>query len=479
MTGRKKETQELNDLYNSNKAELVAIYGRRRVGKTYLIDDTFKDRITFRHAGLSPAEQEKHGLLKKQLEGFYYSLLRSGMHEKRRPKSWMEAFFMLETYLDAINDGSRQLIFIDELPWLDTPRSGFMTAFESFWNGWACFHNNVMVIVCGSAKSWILDNLINNHGGLYNRVTYEIKLMPFTLHECELFFRDKGINLSRYDIVQSYMAVGGIPYYLGYFRRDYSLAQNLDFLFFSSKAKFRDEFNRLFDSIFDRPEIMKTIVRKLYTKRNGFSRGELLEALKITEGETLSKSLNALVTSEFVIKYVPFGSKGNDNHYKLIDPFCLFYLHFVEKLNTINEEGYWLQNIDTQAVKSWRGLAFEIVCFNHIPQIKNALGISGVSTTQSAWTKKPDDTDGMQIDLILSRRDNIINLCEIKYYNDLFCVDYEYYRVILRRENGISELFPKTSAVHSTLITTFGLAHNKYSGVFTNVITMEELFREQ
>ena len=190
MTGRKKEIQELNDLYDSKKAELVAVYGRRRVGKTYLIDDTFKDRITFRHAGLSPAENEKQGLLKKQLEGFYYSLLRSGMREKKKPKSWLEAFFMLETFLDDINDGSRQLVFIDELPWMDTPRSGFISAFESFWNSWACFHDNVMVIVCGSANSWILDNLINNHGGLYNRVTYEIKLMPFTLQECELFFKD-------------------------------------------------------------------------------------------------------------------------------------------------------------------------------------------------------------------------------------------------------------------------------------------------
>ena len=334
-----------------------------------------------------------------------------------------------------------------------------------------------MVVVCGSVNSWILDNLINNHGGLYNRVTYEIKLMPFTLQECELFFKDKGINLSRYDIVQSYMAVGGIPYYLGYFRRDYSLAQNLDQLFFSPRAKFHDEFNRLFDSVFDRPEIMKTIVRKLYTKRDGFSRSELIDALKISEGETLSKCLNALVTSEFVIKYVPFGCKGNDSHYKLIYPFCLFYLHFAENLSTINEDGYWLQNLETQAVKSWRGLAFEIVCFHHIPQIKNALGISGVATTQSAWTKKPDDTEGMQIDLLLSRRDNIVNLCEMKFYNDVFSVDYEYYRVMMRRENAVSALMKKTAAVHNTLVTTFGLRQNKYSGVFTNVITMEELFR--
>ena len=183
MVGRKKEINELNNLYHSNKAELVAIYGRRRVGKTYLVDETFKGRITFRHAGLSPAAENKKGMLKAQLEHFYYSLLLQGMKKSKKPENWLEAFFMLEMHLETIDDGGRQLIFLDELPWLDTPRSGFMTAFEAFWNTWGCHRDNLMVVVCGSANSWILDKLINNHGGLYNRVTYEIKLAPFTLGE--------------------------------------------------------------------------------------------------------------------------------------------------------------------------------------------------------------------------------------------------------------------------------------------------------
>jgi hypothetical protein len=476
MIGRKKEMQELEELYNSGKAELVAVYGRRRVGKTYLIDETFKDRITFRHTGISPVEHANKGMLKKQLDAFYYSLLRSGMAANKKPGSWMEAFYMLETFLDSIKAEERQLVFIDELPWMDTPRSGFMAAFENFWNGWACYHENIMVVVCGSANSWILDNLINNHGGLYGRVTYEIKLKPFSLNECEQFFEEKGIILSRYDIVQAYMAVGGIPYYLGYFRRELSLAQNLDQLFFSGNAKLRDEFNRLFDSVFDKPEVMKTIVRKLYTRHDGFPRGELVDALKVTEGDTFNKCLNALVTSEFVVKYIPFGHRKNDWHYKLTDHFCLFYLHFAEDKGVLNE-GYWLQNLDTQAIISWRGLAFEDVCFSHIQQIKKALGISGVSTSQSAWTKKPDDTKGMQIDLIISRRDGIINLCEIKYSNDMFNVDENYYRTILRRSAAIAELSAKNTAVHNTLITTFGLKSNKYSGAFTNTVTMDDLFQ--
>ena len=475
MVGRKKEMQELNDLYNSNRAEFVAVYGRRRVGKTYLIDETFQDRITFRHTGLSPAEHERKGFLKKQLDAFYYSLIKSGMSVEKKPKSWMEAFFMLETFLNDIDNGERQLVFIDELPWMDTPRSGFMTALECFWNGWACHHSNRMVIVCGSTNSWILDNLINNHGGLYNRVTYQIELFPFDLKECEQFFQDRAVAFSRYDIVQSYMAVGGIPYYLGYFRRDFSLAQNLDYLFFSKKAKLRDEFNRLFDSIFDKPEFMKKIVRTLYSRNTGFTRGDLIKTTGATEGETMSKCLNALVASEFVAKYIPFGRKESEPYYKLIDPFCLFYLHFVDSQKETNEQ-FWEQNVTSQPVVTWRGFAFENVCFNHIDEIKRALGISGVASTYSAWTKKSNDEPGTQVDLLISRNDNVINMCEMKYYGSDFMVNKDYFKVLLHRQDLLAQEVSRKVSVRNTLITTYGLRRNEYSSVFTNVITMDDLF---
>ena len=476
MIGRKTESQLLLEYYNSERAELVALYGRRRVGKTYLVNELFRDKMTFKHTGVSPADHEKKGLMKKQLESFYFSMIRWGMPEKRKPKSWIEAFFMLETWLDEIDDGSRMLLFFDELPWMDTQRSGFISAFENFWNGWACDHHNLMVIVCGSASSWVLDKLINNRGGLYNRVTHEMKLAPFTLRECEEFFEERGINLSRYDIVQSYMAVGGIPFYLGYFQKNLSLAQNIDALFFAERAPLRDEYNKLFNSIFDKPEMMKGMVRKLCRRNRGYSRGELLEAMSMEDGETFSTCLNALVSSEFVVKYIPFGNKGNDFHYKLTDPFCLFFLHFVENKYG-DDHQFWLQNLESQAVVSWRGLAFETVCFNHIQQIKQALGISAVSSTQSAWVKKPDDTEGMQIDLLISRKDHIINQCEIKYLGDLFSVTEDYYRTLQRRIEALSEKIPRTTAVHTTLITTYGVKQNKYSGIFTDVLTIEDLFQ--
>lgn len=477
MVGRKKEIQELNDLYSSGNAEFVAIYGRRRVGKTYLVDQTFEGRITFRHTGLSPIENRKtdDGLLRSQLRSFHESMLRQGLEADHCPKDWIEAFFMLSMALQKIDDGSRQLIFLDELPWMDTPRSFFITALENFWNGWACHRPNFMLIVCGSANSWIMNKLVNNHGGLYGRLTYQIKLSPFTLGECEEYFKSRNIDLTRYDIVQSYMILGGIPYYIGYMKRQLSLAQNIDNMFFIKGAQLRDEYNRLFSSVFDNPDRVKEVVAFLSRRNAGYTRDEIAAYLEISNGGTLSVILSALVASDFVIKYVPFGLSKRKVHYKLVDQFCLFYLKFVEGHDSLSE-GFWLQNLSSQNIVTWRGLAFENVCFNHISQIKNALGISGVKTTQSAWSKRGDDEEGAQIDLLISRADNIVNLCEIKFYNDLFTVDGDYYRVMMRRQSLLEPYLKRGMGIHNTLITTFGLFRNKYSGVFTNVVTLDELF---
>lgn len=476
MIGRKQEVSELNRIYNRNKAELVAIYGRRRVGKTYLVDETFEGKITFRHAGLSPEKEDPRGLLKLQLEHFYNSLDIQGMEKCDKPTSWLEAFLLLEKFLQAKDDGSRQVVFLDELPWLDTPKSGFVRAFEAFWNTWGCHRKNLMVIVCGSANSWIQDKLINNHGGLYNRVTYEMKLSPFNLSECEQFYKEYNVNMSRYDIVQSYMIFGGIPYYMGYINPKMSLAQNVDNLFFNRNAALRDEYNKLFASIFTNPDVVKNIVRLLYTRNAGYTRKEIVEKLKITDGGSLSKNLNALISSDFVIKYVPFGFGKREEHYKLIDPFCIFYLHFIEGQKKISEK-FWQQNATSASISSWRGFAFENVCFNHIEQIKFALGIPAVITETSAWSKKEDDTDGVQIDLLIKRNDNVINMCEIKYYSGPYKVDKEYYAKILGRQAILAEKVSPKISIHSTLITTFGLTDNEYSGAFVNTVTLDDLFR--
>lgn len=475
MIGRQAEIRALQERYEGTEAEFIAVYGRRRVGKTYLIDETFKGKITFRHAGLSPAEFRGSDLMTAQLDHFYQSLKLNGASPDHRPKDWLEAFFMLSMWLQSKDGEGRQLIFLDELPWMDTPRSGFLTGLEAFWNGWACYRHNVMLIVCGSASSWILDRLINNHGGLYGRVTYQIKLNPFSLKECEEFLLSKNIHYSRYDIVQSYMLLGGIPYYLGYLKRDLSLTQNIDELFFSRQAVFRDEYDRLFSSVFRNASAMKGIVETLYTRNAGYTRKEICEKMGVSSGGVLTKELSALIASDFIIKYVPFGISKREEHYKLTDPFCLFYLHYARQRSGLDEH-FWADSQNTQSVVSWRGFAFENVCFNHVPQIKQALGISGVHSAQSAWSRREDDPEGTQIDLLINRDDHVINACEIKFYSEEFTVDKAYYMKLMHRQNLLRKHIPRKSSVYQTLITTYGLVHNEYWSVFTHVVTLDDLF---
>ena len=482
IIGREKEKKKLRDLYESGRAEFVAVYGRRRVGKTYLIDEVFNSDITFRHAGLSPISTDSGNTsgknhMKEQLEHFHHSLTMQGLEECDPPKTWLEAFYMLERFLSDRDDKNRRLlIFLDEIQWMDTPKAGFVTGLEAFWNSWACYRHNVMLVVCGSSTSWILDKLINNHGGLYGRLTCEIELQPFNLCECEQFFISKGLSLSRYDIAQTYMMVGGIPYYLNYFEKSLSVSQNIQAMFFDKGAPLRNEFDRLFSSLFTNPDVMKTIVIALNSRNRGLTRNELLKKIGITDSGSFSKQLKALESGAFIIKYDSYGNGKRDSFYKLADPFCIFYLRFVSESSS-RKKNEWINNASSQSVVSWSGLAFENLCFNHIKQIKAALGISGVSTDESLWSKKGTDAEeGAQIDLIIERKDNVINMCEIKFYGDEFIANKECHFALVRRERLMREIIPKRASVHNTLITTFGLKPVEYFGDFDNTVTLDELF---
>ncbi len=473
MIGRKKEVDELLDLYNESKAELVAIYGRRRVGKTYLVNQTFKDKFTFKHTALSP-DGEEGEILSLQLNHFYGSLVKYGLVGAEKPKDWFEAFDLLEKLLTQKNDGSRQVVFFDELPWLDTPHSYFIKAFESFWNSFGCDCDNLLLIVCGSANSWIQNNLINNHGGLYDRVTHEIKLSAFNLKESEEYLRSRGIVLSRYDLTTSYMIMGGIPFYLGYMKKGKSLNQNIDDIFFNESAQLSLEFDRLFSSCFESPEFAKKIVILLNERKIGFTRNEICEKLHIGDGGNLTKVLNSLISSSFVLKYVPFGEDSKVSYYRLIDPFCIFYLKFKYEKNT--GEGFFSRNSGSQQMSVWKGLAFENVCFNHIKQIKKALEIGGVLSKESPWYFKGDEGSG-QVDMVIERNDNVVNLCEMKFYSNDFVVDLSYYKTLNSRLDAVRPFISKKACVFNTLITTYGLHQNEYSSAFQNVITLDDLFQ--
>lgn len=477
IVGRKQEIEELEKLYYSDRPEFVAVYGRRRVGKTFLIKQALKDKFTFQHTGVSPVDQEdEKNRLRTQLESFYYSMLNHGLEGFKQPKTWMEAFFQLTQLLQKLDHGQRMVVFIDELPWMDTPRSRFISAFESFWNGWCNGHDNVMLVVCGSATSWMLSNLSRSKGGLYGRLTDEIKVSPFTLRECEEYFEHENIDLSRYDIVQSHMIFGGIPYYLSYFRKGYSFEQNADMILYGNKPRLNEEFNRLFKAIFANAEDCKKIIRLLATRNYGFTREEIAAATGLPLGGSLSETLGGLVESDFIVRYSPYG-KGSGEYYKLIDNFCLFWLKFVEPNQS--DATYINDNFTSDVMKSWRGVAFEQICWQHIAQIKQALGIGGVKSSLSAWKVQGTESKaGAQIDLLILRDDNIVNLCEMKFASAPYSIDKEEEGKLLHRIEMLKEsLGTSKQTVHLTLITTFGLVQGKHSGKVQKVVTCDDLFR--
>lgn len=476
LIGRKKETEELENLYNSKKSEFVVIYGRRRVGKTFLVKELFQHKMAFYHSGLSPFDKERKIGIKDQLEAFYASLMQFGMEEGHCPNSWAEAFLMLGHLLDDMNDGCRQVIFIDELPWMDTPRSKFMVAFEHFWNSWGAWRDHVMLIVCGSATSWMLDNLINNKGGLYDRLTWQIKLSPFTLSECKTFFESRQIMMSNYDLVEAYMILGGIPYYLNYFQKGESLAQNIDMLFFAKNAKLEMEFDRLFGSLFSKPDEFKAVVKQLSIRHTGFTREELAKQLGIKAGGSFSKTLEALNASDFITCYRPFGQRKNEIRYKLTDSLCRFYLNFIEG-KTITDTAFWQHSQNKPQLNAWRGISFENVCFSHVCQIKKALGVENVVSSESSWIVQGDEThQGTQIDMLISRDDRIVNLCEIKFLSKEYEPQTDDETKLRTRIATLQEKLSPKQTIHLTLVTTFGLKRNAHSGIIQQIVTIGDLF---
>lgn len=470
IIGRNQEIKELETLYTSPRSEFVVLYGRRRVGKTFLVNELFKDRVIFSHTALSPVELQGEEMMRKQLQHFTHSLVRHGAVIKCVPDNWLDAFYALEEYLEGKADGRRLVVFIDELPWLDTARSGFVTAFEAFWNGWGAKRSDLMLIVCGSAVSWISDRILNSKGGLFNRTTAEIKLRPFTLRECEDLFRMSGISMSRYDVMQSYMVFGGVPYYLNMFTRGRTLAQNIDRLVFETKAKLSNEFERLFASIFTNPAEAEKVVGLLSDKRGGYTREEILKKTGIGDGGNFTKLLRSLEESDFIRKVRPYKGKAKEDRYRLVDNFCLFHQYFLRK-KSMDNESFWQQNQNSPSINSWRGLAFENVCFQHVRQIKAALGIAGVHTETYSW-----NGTGGQVDMVIDRADRLINLCECKFYSSVVAIDKDDDRKLRDRMTAFLENTGTKSALLMTLVTTYGLKDNEYSGIFQSVIISDDLF---
>ena len=466
IIGRDYEKQVLNNIQNSRKSEFVAVCGRRRVGKTFLIKEFFEDKMLFQTAGLA-----NEGI-KRQIKSFYEDLLDYGLPKQPElPRDWIDIFMLLRKLIKQ-SSSERKIILLDELPWMDTPRSGFVAALEHFWNSWASGRHDIVLIVCGSATSWMMDKLFNNHGGLHNRLTQRIFLEPFTLHESEQFLKWKGFTLSRYDIATGYMVMGGIPYYLDMLDSRMSLAQNIDNLLFRRNGALYNEFSNLYAALFRNSTDYITVVEAISQRKTGLSRSEIIEQTKLKSGKGLTVILQNLESCGFIRKYQHFmGTRKESTIYQLIDFFTLFHFHFLSKRKVTD----WMSLQGKPEFYVWAGLTFELLAWQHLPQIKQKLGISGIKSEEYAW-RYSDKQMGAQIDLIINRADQTINICEIKFSGIPFAITAEYEMNLRRKLTRFQEITKMRKSLQLTFITSFGLEYNSHSSIVNNEVTLDDLF---
>ena len=478
LVGRRAERALLGEAMRSAEPELVAVYGRRRIGKTFLIREFFGEAIAFELTG------SHAGDMKSQLDAFTTALGRAtgtGL-PLATPASWADAFRLLEAHLKASRPAAgagKRVVFLDELPWLATRRSGFLAAFEHFWNGWASSQEWLLVVICGSSASWMLRKVVKQRGGLHNRVTRRIRLEPFTLAETDAYLRSRDVDLGHYQTLELYMAFGGVPHYLKQARAGESAAQAIERACFTRDGLLRDEFEQLYASLFDRAERHEAVVRALAARRRGTTQGELLQAVGMVSGGTATKVLDELEESGFIARSTPLGHDQRDAVYRLADEYSLFYLTWIEK-HRGRGEGAWQRKRASPRFRAWSGLAFESLCLKHVMSIKRALGIAAVETEEAPWSHRPLDPDdeGAQVDLVIDRADRSTNLCEMKFSETDYVIDKGYAHALERKRAVFRRATGTRKTVFLTLVTTYGVKNNAHAqrlGLTT--VTMDALFK--
>ena len=475
LSGRKEEQRILGLKIGSATPELIAVIGRRRVGKTYLVRTYCASTIVFELNGMHKAT------LRKQLQNFSISMQKATKSPlvMPTPESWLQAFMILESYVDSLPTNKSAVIFFDEFPWLHTAKSNFIQAFDHWWNSFASRKSHLKVIICGSAASWMIDNVINNKGGLHNRVTQTLRLSPFTLGETEEYLRSRGITLDRYLILQLYMAMGGIPHYLQQINRGESTVQIIDRLCHTKDGPLKKEFNILYVSLFENSIHHEAVIRALAKKGKGLTRKEIIDETSLSSGGGVSRILKELEESGFITPYIPFQKTANESIYKLSDEYSLFYLKFIEGARATGP-GTWVVQSAAPSYVIWSGYAFESVCLKHSTQIKDALSIGGVFTEISAWRYNPprgSSAKGAQIDMLLDRADRIINLCEIKFTNGEYVIDKSYADELDNKKQVFQNETSTRKTIFSTMITTYGVKKNiHYAGRIQGEVVMNDLF---
>ena len=472
LIGRKEELREIREAYKSEYSQFVAVYGRRRVGKTFLIREAFDYTFTFQHTGVAKLK------MKGQLEAFRLSLIEQGHKECPILNSWLEAFNELK-YIIKSSRKKKKVVFIDEISWMDTPKSNFLQAFENFWNGWCSARKDVLLIICASATSWIINKVLKDRGGLHNRVSVRIPLAPFTLKECEEYLASRNFRISRYQILMLYMVMGGPAYYWSLLNKSKSAAQNIDSLFFAENGKLKNEYNALYESLFKHPELYIKIVSILGNKATGLTRQELVDKYNLDASGTLTRCLEELEECGFIRRYNAFGKESKGAVYQLIDNYTLFYFKFIKEAD--GDVAFWTNSLNTSLQNTWCGYAFERVCLQHIGQIKQALGIGAVSTKQCSWRADvnllQEGERGAQIDLLIDRKDDTINICEMKWASGPFVIKSDYDMELRNKVTAFVRETQTRKAVHITMITTYGVKKNMYVDDYQSEVMLDDLFR--
>lgn len=471
IIGRKPEMAILKELLNSDKAQLLALYGRRRVGKTFLIQEYYKDQLAFQCSG------QHNGKASDQLLNFARQLDKYFPKREKQlvPSGWNEAFIQLQEALDQLAAKGKKVVFIDEMPWLDTHKSGFLSAFSYFWNNYATTQKDLIVVVCGSAATWILEKILGDKGGLHNRVTRTIRLMPFTVAETDAYLRKGNISLEPYQLLQLYMAIGGIPQYLNFIQKGKSVPQNINQICFTKDGALVREFDNLYAALFNNADRHVRIIRALSKKSMGLTRTELLKQSKLDSGGGSTGILNELEESGFIMKVPPFGNQEKNTLYRLTDEFSLFYLRFMEHASS-GGSNYWLSIINTPAYNTWGGYAFESLCLKESQAIKEALQIAGINSKVLSWSGTHDG-NGAQIDMLIDRADGIINICEMKFYNDPYTITKSYSEQLKQKLSVFRNGTGTKKTCWLTFITTYGMVQNTYyDSLVENDLTMEIFF---
>ena len=470
MIGRKDECRELERCLKSPKSEFVVVYGRRRIGKTFLIRNFFKDKYDFSFVGQHNCTKEE------QLANFADAIKSYGNSNfDLQLKTWKDAFKQLRILLENSRVRRKKIVFIDEMPWLDSRRSDFVSALEYFWNSWAGNRNDIMFVACGSSTSWIVEKILKNRGGLFNRITMQIYLRPFTLREVKEFLKSQNFTWDNYQIAQAYMILGGVPFYYSLINKSLPLAKNIDNLFFSSKnAVLRTEFDELFAALFSNYEKHIDVIKVLTACSEGYTRTEITQKAGFG-GSEMTKILENLERCDFIMSSFKTGGGKKNKIYRICDFYTLFYYKFVDGNRTSNAN-FWQKLSLTPKLYTWQGFSFELLCLLHIKQIQKALGIDGVMTEVSTWRSKNRDA---QIDLVIERSDRVVHLCEMKFSKNEYVITSDYENTLRRRMGAFEAETGIERGVNLSFVTTYGVANVNSHSIVNDNIVLSDLFENQ